>query len=804
MAFVNASLLMGGLLAAVPIILHLVMRQRPRQLVFPALRFLAKRRETNRRKLQLRHWLLLALRCLIIGLLVLAFARPSVSSALVGRWAVLAFLAVLTSALLVLWMVSLIQRRGRALLVGVGAVTGLLLIVLTLLIAGTLRQSRGVMLGDREAPVSAVLLFDTSPRMEYHYHNQTRLEAAQEIADWLIRQLPADSQIAVVDSRVGPAVFAVDLAAATKAIERLETTGVSDPLPTVLERVLRLVSTGRHPRKEVYVLSDLTAASWPTDSPRMLAQPLERMPETSLYVIDVGVTRPSNFALGRPRLSSQSLTANNELELTTELRCIGSGGEKVVELFLEEPDADRPLIVDGEALLPVARRIRRADVSIDEGEARQVQFRLPILEPGVHQGYLAITGTDGLTSDDVRYFAVEVREAWPVLVAAPRGVHTELFTEAIAPYEHVQAERARFDCTVVLQTDLANRSLNHYSVVCLVDPQPLPPANWDRLRRYVEGGGSLAVFLGVRAQPLTSFQTETARRLLGGKMVRQWRAGGRDLFLAPDRYDHPILAVFRPYATSVPWNQSPILRHWVLDPLQEDTHVVLPYGNGKPALLETTVGDGRVLVMTTPVSEPSRPGGREAWNELPTSEEAWPYVVLVTETMIYLSGSGESHLNYLTGETAVLANDPDDHPQRYQLFTPREEPQEVTARDGRLVVKFTERPGAYRLKGNRGGPIVRGFAVNLPPEASDLSRLPREELDRLLGENRYQLARSREEIVREVGETRVGREFYPYLIAMLAVMLALEYLLGNRFYRRHDVDSKHESVRNMMKHEPAA
>jgi len=49
MAFLNFSLLAGGLLVGLPILLHLVMRQRPKQLVFPALRFIQQRREANRR-----------------------------------------------------------------------------------------------------------------------------------------------------------------------------------------------------------------------------------------------------------------------------------------------------------------------------------------------------------------------------------------------------------------------------------------------------------------------------------------------------------------------------------------------------------------------------------------------------------------------------------------------------------------------------------------------------------------------------------------------------------------------------------
>jgi hypothetical protein len=42
-----------------------------------------------------------------------------------------------------------------------------------------------------------------------------------------------------------------------------------------------------------------------------------------------------------------------------------------------------------------------------------------------------------------------------------------------------------------------------------------------------------------------------------------------------------------------------------------------------------------------------------------TGEDAWPGFVLVNEMLLYLTGSSEARLNYTTGETAVLRNDPD-------------------------------------------------------------------------------------------------------------------------------------------------
>jgi hypothetical protein len=154
--------------------------------------------------------------------------------------------------------------------------------------------------------------------------------------------------------------------------------------------------------------------------------------------------------------------------------------------------------------------------------------------------------------------------------------------------------------------------------------------------------------------------------------------------------------------------------------------------------------------------------------------------------MLYAVRSGQTRLNLLAGETAVLPNDPAAYPERYQLFTPLDQPQDVLAKDGRVTVRFTDQPGAYRLRGQKGGPLVRGFAVNLAGDTSDLARMPRERLDEILGRGRYQLAKSREEINRAVGKDRIGSEFYPLLVTLLAVVLGIEHVLANRFYRRND------------------
>ncbi|HZN33209.1 MAG TPA: BatA and WFA domain-containing protein [Pirellulaceae bacterium] len=784
MAFINLSLLAGGLCVAIPVVLHLIMRQRPKQFIFPALRFIQQRRIANQRRLQLRHWLLLALRCGAIGLFALALARPSVTSGTLSSWIAAGFLGAMGLVAGVSSGVGFARNLSR-LVAGTMAAVAAILLVMAIYLGGRAAAGRPPVLGDQEAPVAAVLVIDTSPRMQYRSENRTRLAAAQEMAHWLIRQLPGESELAVVDSRSGSGAFAVDRAAAEKAIERLRPVGTPRPLAEVLEHSVQLVRQKPQPRKEIYVFTDLTQAAWKTTAADGLKKLLADHPGVLLYVLDVGAENPRNFALGPLTLSADVLPAGADLKLETSASASGVSGERSVELQIETPDPTLPVIRDGQPVFPKSQRRGVSSVKLEPGGQQQVQFTVSGLPAGVHQGLVRLVGEDGLALDDVRYFAVEVQPAWPVLVVAPADVSPRLFIEMLAPLEQRESGRARFKCDAIDQARLADAELADYRAVVLLDPKPLTPDLWKKLAEFCQTGGGLAVFLGHNADPPASFQDPAAVAVLGGKLTRVTRTGG-DIYLAPRSYDHPALAAFRPVANNVPWDLFPVFYHWNLDNLAATARSIVPFGDGKPALVENRLGRGSALVMTTPVSDLPRPVDHPLWNDLAAGENIWPCVLLVHESMTYLVRSGQTRLNLLAGETAVLPNDPAEFPERYQLFTPLEQPQDVLARDRRVTVRFTDNPGAYRLRGQKGGPLVRGFAVNLAGDTSDLSRLPREKLDELLGAKRFQLARSQDELNRAVGNDRIGSEFYPLLIALVAVALGLEHVLANRFYRKDD------------------
>ncbi len=716
MTFLHVAFLGGALAIAVPIVLHLIMRQQPKHLEFPALRFIQQRQHSNKRTVQLRHWLLLALRCAMLGLLALALARPSIVSS-------------------------------------------------------------GVL--DQEAPVAAALVFDTNPRMQYRQQNQTRLEAAQEMGDWLLSQLPPESEVAVVDSRTVSAAFAVDSGAARQRIERLNAESMTRPLSEAIESALALLSESEKQRKEIYIFTDLSASAWSPEAMAAVNRQMAKSPEVGIYLIDVGARQPVNSGLGELRLSGQVLSRNSPLAIASDLVHIGPDEEREVELFMIDP-------ATGEANLR-----SRETFSLQAGAQSRTDFRLRGLAPGVHQGYLKLAGQDSLAADDTKWFTVDVRPAWRVLLVAPEDARSKpddyaLFLgEALAPHAIRIKSEAAFECEVIAESQLAQKALEPYAAVCLLDPRPLAPAVWQKLQAYAARGGGVGIFLGRNASPIDSFNEPLAQELLPGKLVRQWRTG--EAYLAPDESQHPLLAKFRPLAGVVPWESFPVFRHWQLDALAEGSAVVLRYSNGQPALIERPVGEGRVLTLTTTVSDPAN--RRDTWNLLPTGEEPWPFVMLANEMLNYLVDGGQERLNYLAGDTAVVPLGNDQSHAIYSLATPRGDQirTPVDEKQNALVITSTETPGNYRIRAGGGNDGVNlGFSVNLPPQTSDLVRATSDQLKAVFGPAKFQLARSREEIDRSVNRGRVGQELYPYLIVLLVVVLALEQVISNRFYQDYD------------------
>ena len=76
MSFLTPLFLIGLAGLAIPVVLHLIQRERKQVVQFPSLMFLRRIPYQSVRRRRIRHWLLLMMRLAALALIVLAFARP--------------------------------------------------------------------------------------------------------------------------------------------------------------------------------------------------------------------------------------------------------------------------------------------------------------------------------------------------------------------------------------------------------------------------------------------------------------------------------------------------------------------------------------------------------------------------------------------------------------------------------------------------------------------------------------------------------------------------------------------------------
>jgi len=715
--FMHPWLVAGAALAAIPVILHLIMRQKPRQLEFPALRLLRLRKHSNTRRLQLRHWLLLALRIAAVCFMALGLARPRVQS-------------------------------DRLLI-------------------------------DQEAPVAAAFVFDTSYRMQYRNQNETRLQSVRDTALWLLSELPQDSEIALVKPALSydneaPLLsgFQPSLGAAKQQIERLEPTPVSQPITALIEDALEQLRTSKRDRKELYIFTDLSTPAWTTQSYDRLHEALDKAGGAGIYLIDVGVEDPQNFALGDVQLSSQILSKNSPADVSVDVTRWGTSGKRNLEMYM---------------LDATGREQKQGEQEVDLGpkETKQVTFPLPRLDVGIHQGVIRIAGEDPLEHDNTRYFTLAVKPAWKVLVTGPwprpKGdgfLHpSDFLIEAVAPFELRKKDEARFDCRYVPLDELDKETLANFAVVCVLDPPAMDPIRWSQLRSFAERGGGVAIFLGAGANK-TSMNGEEAQALLPGKLDFAGRSR-EGVYLAPNNVSHPLLAPFRMVEGGVPWNLFPVYQYWKFEDLVEGTRVIIPFNNKLPAMIERSVGKGRSITLVTPVSDLPGP---KAWNELARD---WPWVMLADEMLLYMAGEREGHFNYQVGETPDVRLEPEEQATQFVVQMPGNEAYRAQVDgDARLISLMPAgRPGNYQMRSSENAADFRGFSANLPRDQSDLSRIEPGILKEVFGKHPHQVARNRSEIERAQSKERIGREVFPILMVLLAIVLAGEFVLATRFYR---------------------
>jgi hypothetical protein len=228
-----------------------------------------------------------------------------------------------------------------------------------------------------------------------------------------------------------------------------------------------------------------------------------------------------------------------------------------------------------------------------------------------------------------------------------------------------------------------------------------------RLRNYAQAGGTLAYV--VRA-------AGPARALAEIADVAPWEitegAVRGDLMLSEIAFDHPL---FAPLAAAQ-FNDFTKIHFWKyrqLDPARlGDSRVLARFENGDVAILEKTLGKGRLVVMTT--------GWQPAESELARSSKFVPLLFGLLERREVVEKIGT---RYLVQDTVPI---PASERGTGDLFVSKPDGKIVEIQPGSKSFTDADAPGLYTLTSSE---LTRTFAVNLDPSESKTAPLEIETLE---------------------------------------------------------------------------
>ncbi len=721
-SILHAGLAAGAAMAALPVILHLFMKQTPKHVIFPALRLIRERQKRSKKRLKVKNWLLLAARMLLLALMALALARPSLNSE--------------TS------------------------------------------------LGDREVPTALALIFDTSLSMEYTERGNNRLAEAKLRAAEILKKATEDSEIFVLDSADPVKPEAVSPGSARKRIEGLALRAANRPLNAALVQAAGVVAASGLRRREIYVLTDLASSAWELGSTRT-AEELEKTRKdkkvVKTYILRLTPKEIINVAVVAAEPAATIAAEGEPMEIRVTLRSSGPATSRVVEFYLDgernkkdQKAVDLPINGEKEITFLTPPRLEtglhQGRIELGGGtdfmkfdDKRYFSFNV--------QPALKVLIVADVTSDqdlDARF--VRTALAPEASVGSPEA--------AGSPFRVDRETRKQFG-------ERTRLSIKDYSCVFLLNVDRLSAADWGKLTGFVREGGGLVVAPGDRAIP-SAYEGPAASALLPATLDTKKDAPpgthfGRAEYDHPLFSRHPKL--LDPELTAWPvyryWGVRPAESSRTLLKYADGGPALLERTFKGPRT-------GHVLLWTTPLSRRYDRADPAAWNEFPLSwsfldvlMQTVPYLAgTAGERLNYEAGQDAAVTIDPNRRSASYTVQGPEANLNQRLAAP-------LASDI-LLVSAPQKQGQWKVegKGPDGSAMKLGFSVNAPAAESQVVALKPHDLDGVFGgKDNYKIADTAEGLRDAVEKTLYGFELFPWLMFLILALVTAENLLANKFHR---------------------
>jgi len=760
--------LLATLAAVVPVILHLVNRQKAKELPFPTLRFLKISVQKTRRRRRIQDLLLMLLRAAVLVLIALGLARPAVTS-------------------------------------------------LSRLLGG--------------AQSAVVIVLDNSASMGTIDGEQMRFDTALDATRQILDELGEGDQVALMLTSGPPFPELGRLESSQDKIRQaLAQCRVSYERADVglhLQQAQRLLEASKAPNKQIFVITDMQAASWrsitagsaspasgavaagdgnvPAASPASSAagddgasgqdgsgaQPAAAgaasgskaafSPEVPVIVVDCNRAPKPDVMVRSVALSSLVPIAGMPMRATVELENVSPVEQRChVDLY-----------VDG------TKQASSPALSVPAGQRVAHQFEFVLRRGGLHKGEVRLVSEDGLKLDDRRFFAMEVNQDIPVAVVKPRRHEipyledTFYLERALMP---ARDESWAIRITALTADDLLAEPLSNYRVIYCVNLPALGTEAARRLADYVEAGGNVVWICGDNVEPeaYNQMNQQVDGRLLPATLldVRQpTPQEGRDSWHVSflDK-EHPALAhLVEPpslYQSVLVYRQVRMAAE-----AAEAVRVLARVDDGEPLLVERPVGEGKVLLLGT--------SAHVGWTNLPLRPIFLPLVARLT---FVLAETEQTRREVLAGAPIVLSLPDENRPVGVEILPPtgetiRSKTQPVSnGRGQRFRFADTHQVGVYvvRLIDARR-PAQLAWSVNFDPEEASTQTLSHEELETLLKPAPVVFAEDPHDLSSTFKFLREGRSLWGLLLTAVLIVLVFETFVSNRFSPQTDAASQRGS-----------
>jgi hypothetical protein len=745
MMFLNPILFaLGAVAVVVPIVIHLLNKRKVERVQWAAMRFLRVSVEQNQRRIQIEDVLLLLLRCLMLLLLGMALARPTLGCS------------------------------GADRLLGNQAVTG-------------------------------VIILDNSYSMSGTDGVKSRFEQAKLAADRVLNTFPPGSSAAVIlaSDLANPVIPEPthDLAKVRRAIQeaRLSSRG-SNVFPSV-KLALDTLRGRSSIRKEVYLFTDGQLVAWKQigEVQRMLEA--ERK-DVKANVVFVGGHEEQNVAVSQLRMASGLAAVDRELRFEVGVRNFGARAAENVRVTLRV-DADEPadeqtiaeIPAGGSKTISLRAKLREegyhtvtAAIPADHVPADDLRT---IAVRAINQvKVLLVDGAMGATPRDSETFYL--RHA---LLPVPPSVQDQYFVkvQTIIPSDLDATKLDGYDLVLVANVaDFSRRTMDNFA---------------DYLKRggglIIFPGDSInATFYNENLGQKYHFLPATFGAVHGDE-----RREDRYVVLQNKQFQHPIASVWSDPAAGTPASAR-FYKAYELNPVEDGApaagdpyaaeagkpRVVLSFAgavgggdqeslSGKAAMMERTWGLGRVVQFA------STAGSR--WTDLPIAAGGGIFLPLIDRTMASIVQRPDESLNVAVGHPFVFHPSDEAIGKDALFFKPGQREEATDSRQVELVhgglptltYDQTDVAGEYAVKLPYGPPVKFAAQIESDNGESSLDELAKPQLEQLRQVCEVSRWSPGESLEARVQASRTGTELWTQVAWAVAGIAVVEMVLARWFSR---------------------